>query len=420
MHSYFIWTIGCQMNQAESEKISERLRGHGYIEAPSINDADIVIVNSCVVRKHAEDKVINKLHNLKPLKKAKPNLRIILTGCFVDQDSNELRKQYPYVDDFLKPGEFPDWLPPKDHPIKTSARSAVSAYIPIIQGCNNFCTYCIVPYRRGREKSRTMAEIVTEVEQLAQIGIREVTLVGQNVDSYGHDLPEKPDLAMLLTQLNQIKELARIRFLTNHPKDMSPRLIEAMRQQNKVCRQINLPVQSGDDEILRAMHRGYQIADYYALINRLRQAMPDIAITTDIIVGFPGESEHQFHNTCRVLEELRFDAVHVASYSPRIGTYAASHFADNVEPAIKKARLNTVETLQEQIAREINSSFLGQTLEVLVDGMNKGRWQGRTRSDKTVFFGGTDILQGKVVNVTISKTGPWSFQGTLAPRINTC
>jgi len=413
MPSYFIWTIGCQMNRAESERLGARFIARGYTASDSAEDDDVIVVNSCVVRQHAEDKVVNKLYNLKPLKQAHPQTRIVLTGCFVGQETAELQKRFPYVDDFLKPGEIPGWLQKGDCSPVLPSIPGVSAYVPIIQGCNNFCSYCIVPYRRGREESRPVAEIVSEVKELAQSGVKEVTLVGQNVDSYGHDLPGKPDLADLLTELNGINGLLRIRFLTNHPKDMSPRLIDAMSRLDKVCRQINLPVQAGDDALLEAMRRGYTVADYRALVERLRVSMPDISITTDVIVGFPGESEAQFQNTYDLLAELKFDAVHVAAYSPRPGTLAASKYADDVPPEAKKSRLSAIEKLQEQIAGEINSNLQGQTLEVLVEGRNKGKWQGRTRGDKIVFFSEGDNLTGMAVMVRIEKAGPWSLQGVM-------
>jgi tRNA-2-methylthio-N6-dimethylallyladenosine synthase len=318
------------------------------------------------------------------------------------------------VDDFLKPGEFPEWLPANSCQMKMKPKSSISTFVPIIQGCNNFCTYCIVPYRRGREKSRLLNDIVDEARQLALNGVKEITLVGQNVDSYGHDLIHRTDLAHLLTELNAIDGLSRLRFLTNHPKDMTQALIEAMSKLDKVCRQINLPVQSGDDSILQAMNRGYRISDYRELVNRLRQAMPDIAITTDIIVGFPGESETQFQNTYNLLTDVRFDAVHVAAYSPRPGTVAAKNFPDNVTSEIKKARLDAVETLQEKISGEINAKLIGQKMEVLATSINKGRWQGRTRSDKIVFFNGGGDLKNQSVLVDITKRTSWSLQGNLA------
>ena len=404
------------MNRAESERLEARFASHGYSPAACAEEADIIVVNSCVVRQHAEDKVVNKLYNLKTLKRDRPGLRIALTGCFVSQDTAELQKRFTYVDDFLKPGEIPDWLQKEDCSTVLSLSTAVTNFVPIIQGCNNFCSYCIVPYRRGREVSRPVAEIACEVSELVRRGVKEVTLVGQNVDSYGHDLLGKPVLASLLEELNHIDGLLRIRFLTNHPKDISPRLIRSMALLNKVCRQINLPVQAGDDTILEAMHRGYTAAEYRDLVERLRIAMPDIAITTDVIVGFPGESEEQFRKTYNLLAELKFDAVHVAAYSPRPGTLAAHKYADDVPAEVKKARLDAIEQLQGKIAAEINARMLGQTVEVLVEGQNKGRWQGRTRSDKIVFFAGGNDLTGKQIMVTIEKTSSWSLQGKASDK----
>ena len=404
------------MNRAESERLEARFAGHGYSAAATAAEADVIVVNSCVVRKHAEDKVVNKLANLKPFKKLRPEMRIVLTGCFVGQDSPELRKRFPYVDDFLKPGEIPVWLNREDCSPVLPAVSGVTAYVPIIQGCNNFCSYCIVPYRRGREVSRPIPEIIDEVKSLVSRGTKEVTLVGQNVDSYGHDLEGKPDLADLLGEVEKIDGLLRVRFLTNHPKDMGPRLIEAMTRLKKVCRQINLPVQAGDDTILTLMKRGYDVAEYRALMGRLRAAMPDIAITTDVIVGFPGETDEQFKNTYDLLAELKFDAVHSAAYSTRPGTFAAGKYADDVPAEVKKTRLAAVEALQEKISTGINSKLLGQTVEVLVETRHEGRWRGRTCADKLVFFDGGSDLAGKDVPVVIEKTSAWSVQGRAANK----
>ncbi len=412
MPTYLIWTIGCQMNRAESERLSARLAACGYSPSKSAEDADLIIVNSCVVRQHAEDKVVNRLYRLRHLKRDKPSLRIALTGCFVGEDITALRKRFPYVDEFFQPGVIPEWLNKESCQALLNPSSAISAYVPIIQGCNNFCTYCIVPYRRGREKSRPMPEIVSEVKSLAAGGVKEVTLVGQNVDSYGHDLPNKPDLADLLEELNGIGGLLRLRFLTNHPKDMSDRLIAAMSRLPKVCRQINLPVQAGDDIVLKAMHRGYTVGQYRALVRRLRQAMPDIAISTDLIVGFPGETDEQFRHSLDLLAELRFDAVHIAAYSPREGTKAAL-LPDDVPVEAKKARLAAVEKLEENIAADINATLIGKTVSVLVEGRDKGRWRGRTCSDKIVFFDGGHELLGKEAMVRIEKATAWSLAGKL-------
>jgi tRNA-2-methylthio-N6-dimethylallyladenosine synthase len=270
-----------------------------------------------------------------------------------------------------------------------------------------------VPYRRGREKSRPLQEIYDEVSCLAKSGVKEVVLVGQNVDAYGHDLPEKPDLAGLLYLLSDIDGISRIRFLTNHPQDMSARLIEAMAALPKVCREINLPFQAGSDDMLKKMRRGYTADDYRRLVGRLRQRMPDIALSTDVIVGFPGETDEQFQDTLKLLKEVRFDAVHVAAYSVRPGTIAARELPDDVPAAVKKARLEAVESLEAVIAAGINAGLLGQKLEVLVEGRDKGKWHGRTRSGKLVFFAGDgEDLTGKLVNIKIDKTSPWSLQGT--------
>ncbi|MCL0104107.1 MiaB/RimO family radical SAM methylthiotransferase [Dehalococcoidia bacterium] len=269
----------------------------------------------------------------------------------------------------------------------------------------------MVPYRRGREKSRPLAEIIGEVQGLIQGGVKQVTLLGQNVNSYGHDLPGKPDLADLLRELNQINGLARIRFLTSHPKDMDQKLIEAVASLDKVCEHISLPVQSGDNEILKAMRRGYTIEQYRELVFRIRSAIPDVALSTDVIVGFPNEDLERFRRTLDLLQELRFDTVHVAAYSPRSATIAARKLEDNVEPAEKKGRLCQVEEIQEQIAAERNALFLGQTVEVLVEGRKGSRWQSRTRTDKLVFFDSPADCLGQLLQVEIEHAGPWSLQG---------
>ena len=296
-----------------------------------------------------------------------------------------------------------------------SANTGVTAYVPIIQGCNSFCSYCIVPYRRGREKSRPVEEIIQHARVLVRRGVKEVTLVGQIVDSYGHDLPEKPDLADLLEEMNKIEGLLRIRFLTNHPKDMSRKLMETVARLENVCEHINLPAQAGDNEILKAMRRGYTIEKYKALIQEIRSTIPDIALSTDVIVGFPGETEQQFENTMALLNEIRFDKVHIAAYSPREGTIAARELADDVSLEEKKRRQGKAEDLEESIATEINAGFLNKTVEVLVEGKKKGKSQGRTRQDKLVFFPSNQDVRGQLVRVKINKTSPWSLQGDPEP-----
>ena len=411
MPQYYIWTIGCQMNKAESERLGSYLEQLGYQATASAEEADLILLNSCVVRQSAENRVLNKLNSLKSLRRSRSNLTLAVTGCLVDSQLGQLKQSFPYVDYFFRPGESPPWLEKNRVDSVLPRCPSPSTFVPIIQGCNNFCSYCIVPYRRGREKSRPMAEIADEVKELVHRGAKEVTLLGQNVDSYGHDLPDRPDLADLLSELNTVERLVRIRFLTNHPKDMSPRLIEAVAGLDKVCEQLSLPVQSGNNDILQAMRRGYTVEHYRQLVTEIRSRIPEVALSTDVIVGFPSESEQQFQQTVDLLSELKFDTVHVAVYSPRPGTIASREFEDNVLPAEKRERLNKIEQLQEGIAAEINARLLDKTVEVLVESKKGGKWQGRTRSGKLVFFSDHSDFLGQLVKVRIEKTSPWSLQG---------
>jgi len=282
--------------------------------------------------------------------------------------------------------------------------------VPISTGCDHQCTYCIVRLRRGPQRSRAIGEIVAEVRGLVERGVREVTLLGQNVDAYGSDLPTCSDLTDVLHAVHQVEGLWRIRFLTSHPADMSGRLIETVARLPKVCEHIELPVQSGDDEMLRRMGRRYTVAEYRDLVARIRAAIPGTALATDVIVGFCGESEAQFQNTYHLLEELRFDMVHVAAYSPRPGTPAA-RWPDDVPAAEKERRRQAVDDLQERIAGEINARFLGQTVEVLVEDLHRGKWRGRTRTNKLVFFADDADWREKLALVEITWSGPWSMQG---------
>ncbi len=413
MPQYSIWTSGCQMNKAESEHLASLFEQLGYQPTDTAEKASIIVLNSCVVRQSAENRVINKLNALAPLKRAHPGITLAVTGCLVNSEIDQLKVSFPHVDYFFKPGDCPPWLEKEETEPILPQHPSPSTFVSIIQGCNNFCTYCIVPYRRGRERSRPAAKICNEVNRLVQGGAREVTLLGQNVDSYGHDLPDHPGLADLLNELNTIDGLAQIRFLTNHPKDMSHRLIEAIARLDKVCEQISLPVQSGNNDILKAMGRGYTAEYYRRLITEIRRKIPGVALSTDVIVGFPSESEAQFQETLGLLAELRFDTVHVAAYSPRPGTAAAKTLEDNVPAAEKRERLNKIEQLQESIAGEINARLLGKTVEVLVDGRAKGKWQSRTRSGKLVFFSHNGDCLGQLIKIRIDKTGPWSLQGTV-------
>jgi tRNA-2-methylthio-N6-dimethylallyladenosine synthase len=400
------------MNKAESERLGNLFQQMGNQPTAVTDEADLIVLNSCVVRQSAEERVINKLTALESLKKSHPTIKLAVTGCFVDTDSSRLKKRFPYVDYFFKPGESPQWLG-KTESVILAEKPQVSTFIPIIQGCNNYCSYCVVPYRRGREKSRPLVEILSEVRELVKAGVKQVVLLGQNVDSYGNDLPEKLDLSNLLNELNDMDGLKRIRFLTNHPKDMSDRLICAIAQLDKVCEQINLPIQSGNDDILKAMRRDYTVEQYRWLVEKIRKSVPQISISTDVIVGFPSEREEQFIETRELLRELRFDNVHIAAYSLRPGTVAANKYEDDIPPSIKKERLIAIEHLQAGIASEINARLLGHKVEVLVEGRKKGKWYGRSRSGKLVFFTSLENLLGQLAKVIIIKTSSWSLQGEI-------
>ena len=413
MPNYHIWTIGCQMNKAESERLASLFEATGYQSVSDVANADLIVINTCVVRQNAEDRAVHKLQNFKPLKKARPDMIIAVTGCWVDSNVDRLKTAFPFVDYFFKAGECPPWVDRNKWSQALPEQPQVATYIPIIQGCNNFCAYCVVPYRRGREKSRPLSEIVCEVQELVKRGTKEVTLLGQNVDSYGHDLTEKPELADLLTELNNIDGLYRVRFLTNHPKDMSSRLIKTVARLEKVCKNITLPAQAGSNEILKAMRRGYTIEDYRRLVNEIRSEIPDVGLVSDIIVGFPSENEDQFQQTVNLLTDLRFDAVHLAAYSPRPGTIAAREMIDDITEEEKKKRLKTLENLQETLLTEINSGLKGKIVEILVEGKQKGKWFGRTGTDKLVFFSDDANYTGKLVNLRIDQTSPWSLQGTI-------
>jgi len=423
---FFIWTIGCQMNEADSAKVSAMLQEVGYAKTDDEQEADIVVLNSCVVRQAAEDKVAGKLNNLARLKRQKPDMPLVLTGCMVTKQQEKLKERFPHVDLFFDPSEFDklrqvvpelslldddlDSLPHYYQPETQAGQSGVTAYVPIIYGCNFLCSYCIVPYRRGKETSRPFADVVTEVERIVAAGVREVTLLGQTVNAYGHDLPGTPSLAALLSAIDAIDGLQRLRFLTSHPKYMGDDIIDAMAGLRTTCEHMNLPVQSGDNEVLRRMRRTYTRDMWMERIAYTRQQMPGATIATDIIVGFPGETEAQFMQTFDMLERTRCDKVHLAMYSPRPGTLSA-RWEDDIPHEEKFRRHQTLEHLQERICTGINSKRLGQHYEVLVEGRSKGRWTGRTRGNTLVHFDDDRDLLGKLVDVEISRTSPWFLMG---------
>jgi len=433
LQTYAIWTIGCQMNFADSWQLEQELLRLGLREAPRPEKADLVVLNTCVVRQHAETKCVGRLTSLKGWKRRRPGALLVVMGCFVG-DAQALHRAYPYVDLFLKPSDYMGLIHHLcDHDLLAAEGGAaallrddrpapVSMHVPISYGCDHHCTYCIVRLRRGRERSRPVSEIVDEVRALAARGVREVTLLGQNVDSYGHDLPPQegstrsPDLADLLHAVHKVQEVLRIRFLTSHPADLHPRVVEAVADLPRVCPHFELPVQAGDDEVLKRMARGYTAAQYRDLVAHIRTRIPDCSLATDVIVGFPGETPAQYKATLRLLKELRFDAVHVAAYSQRPGTPAA-RLPDDVPPEEKERRRKAIDDMQKQIVGEINLPWQGEQVEVLVEGKKKGRWQGRTPTNKLVFFDDPGDWRGKLVHVRITWTGPWSMIGEVEGRL---
>ena len=425
MDGYYIWTVGCQMNKADSERLESALGQMGLAPRPSPKEADVIVLNSCVVRQSAEDRVVGMMTSLKPLKQRNQDKVVALMGCMVGPKTDDLEKRFPYVDVFMQPQQYQPLIDllGERMDIDTEgcigplvARPDVATYIPIIHGCDKFCTFCIIPYRRGREVSRPVAEIVREADMLVKRGVKEVTLLGQNVDSYGHDLPDEHDLADLLTAVNDVSGLERVRFLTSHPNDMSDHIIDSVAALDKVCEHINLPFQAGDDRVLAEMRRGYTNDEYRCLIDKIRERIPNVSLSTDVIVGFCGESDAQFEQTLSLIEDIKFDKVHAAAYSNRPGTIAERKLVDDVPQDEKKLRLKAIEILQERIATEINTPLLGRKFDVLVEGRKRGKWFGRNRNDKLVFINdevSESDLAGKMVNVKIGKTAPWSLQGTI-------
>ncbi len=412
------------MNKADSQRLGSALEQLGLNEVQRPKDADMVVFNSCVVRQNAEDKVANNLTLMRPVKNKRPDQVVALMGCMVGPKTEGLQRQFPWVDLFMRPQQYGPLLDLVGERIGVDWEGCVgslapihpevTAFVPIIQGCDLMCTFCIIPYRRGRQVSRPVAEVVREVELLTQRGVREVTVLGQTVDAYGNDLPDRPDLADLLTELDAIPDLWRIRFLTSHPSFMSRRIIQAVADLPKVCEHINLPVQAGDDEVLARMRRPYTGGEYRELVNNIRDTIPGVAMSTDLIVGFPGETEAQYQRSADLMAELRFDKLHSAAYSTRPGTVAHRSMADDVPPAEKERRLKAIDRQQEEIQREINGALVGQTMQVLVDGHQKGKWRGRTRTDKLVFFPDDGDPLGRLVDVKIESASPWALQGILA------
>ncbi len=424
---YYVWTVGCQMNVSDSERLEAALQGVGYSPAARPEDASFIVLNSCSVRASAEERILGKLGEVQAIKRQHPDTKIVLWGCMVGPDNQSIfAPRLPFVDHFVAPSAVDEVLALAPNPIyqldepalpvRDWQHAPVSVYVPIQYGCNMTCSYCVIPLRRGRERSRPLAELVEEVRRIVARGAKEITLLGQIVDSWGHDLPGRPTLADLLEAVHATPDLVRLRFLTSHPAWMTDRLIETVARLPRCQPELNIPVQAGDNHVLKLMRRGYTVERYVALVEKIRTVMPDIALTTDIIVGHPGETEAAFANTVQLLETVRFDKVHIAAFSARPGTRAAEQEA---QPALavaedeKVRRRRTLEQVQEQIATTINAAFLGRTVTVLVEGESKGKWRGRTGGNKLVFFEHPDDWTGRLAEVQITRTGPWALVGSV-------
>ena len=426
MPSYHIWTVGCQMNKADSLKLAAGLERLGYREAVSDDEADLVVLNTCAVRQHAEDRAYGKLGAMRKRREQGGEFTLAVMGCMVGPRTTELERRFPWVDVWAQPQQFDAILDRAgidrdvsqgEFWVETFAMpSGPTAYVPVIHGCDKFCTYCIVPLRRGREQSRPADEILREIRHLAGGGVREVTLLGQTVEAYGHDLDDDVDLATLFERIERVDGIARTRFLTSYPKDMTDRIIDAVAELPKVCEHFNIPVQSGDDRVLERMRRGYTVAEYEERVERIRSRMPDAAIATDVIVGFPGESEEEFQRTVALLERIQFNVIHVAAYSPRPGTFAHRRQPDDVPLDVKKERLQVIEALHAQSAARINRRLLGEAVEVLVEREEEHRSTGRTRNGQLVHFDAVGIV-GELVEVTVDAVTPWSLRGRLAGEL---
>ncbi|WP_328793712.1 tRNA (N6-isopentenyl adenosine(37)-C2)-methylthiotransferase MiaB [Heliomicrobium undosum] len=433
--TYHILTYGCQMNERDTESLAGFLQQMGYT-ASTPEEAGVLLINTCCVRESAERKILGKLGELRKYKLARPEVVIGIGGCMVQQPgmSERIRKEYPYVDIVFgthnlhqlprmieqcqfgqvvevwdSEGEVVEDLPERK-------AEGIKAHVTIMYGCNNFCSYCIVPHVRGRERSRAPEDVVREVQSLVAQGVKEVTVLGQNVNSYGKDLNPRVSFADLLRTVNGVEGLKRIRFTTSHPKDFDLALIAAMSESDKVCEHIHLPVQAGSNRILAAMNRGYSREQYMEMIGQIRQAMPEVALTTDLIVGFPGETEEDFADTLDLLEKVRYDNAFTFLYSKRSGTPAAE-LAEQVDAETKKARFQRLLQLQNRISLEHNKALIGSVQEVLVEGRsktNKELMTGRTRGNKIVVFAGAEQQVGETVLVRIDEARTWTLLGTMA------
>lgn len=432
-HRLFVMTFGCQQNEADSEKIRGYAESFGYRRAQAPEDADLILYNTCAIREHAEQKALSLIGRMKHLKEKNPAILVGVCGCMTAEAHRveELRTRYPYVDFTLDPATI-SRLPEVIYKKKTEKKRLFfrgeekpenvegipvqrelrhRAFVSIMYGCNNFCSYCIVPYVRGRERSRASADIMAEVKKLVADGCRDITLLGQNVNSYAGDC----DFATLLSRLDGIPGDYVLRFMTSHPKDVSDDLIRVMAESTHIERHFHLPVQSGSDAVLRAMNRHYDRAHYLSIVKKLREAMPDIVLTTDIIVGFPGETEEDFSATLSLMDEVRFDMIYSFIYSPRKGTPAAER-ADAVPKDVQSRRFRELLSAQDNYAASCSAPYVGKTLRVLCDGPSKERgdiYSGRTSGGKLVHFTSSPDKIGGFVTVKIDRAEPYALYGTV-------
>ncbi|MBO3443981.1 tRNA (N6-isopentenyl adenosine(37)-C2)-methylthiotransferase MiaB [Clostridium sp. CCUG 7971] len=435
---YIIQTFGCQMNEHDSEKLSSMLEEMGYDRGMMVDECDLIIYNTCAVRENAELKVYGNLGHLRLAKRKNPDLKIAVCGCMMQQPHvvKELKLKYNHVDLVFGTHnlyKFPELLTKSMDAskmlvdvwdvdgevvegLRSSRKFELKAFVNIMYGCNNFCTYCIVPYTRGRERSRTPEDIMNEIKELVANGTKEITLLGQNVDSYGKTLEEEVTFAKLLRMVNDIEGIERVRFMTSHPKDISDEVIYAMRDCDKVCEFLHLPVQCGSTSLLKKMNRHYSKEYYLEIIEKAKAEVPGIAFSTDLMIGFPGETEEDLLDTIDVVEKVRYDSAFTFIYSKRKGTPAAE-MENQIEDSIKHERFNRVLNKVNEICAEINESYKGKTVEVLVEGPSKtdeNVLTGRTRQNKLVHFtGGSKDLVGKLVMVKINDPKTFSLNGTL-------
>lgn len=432
MKKAFIGVYGCQMNISDAERMEGQLKTIGYERVEEMEDADLILLNTCCVRETAEDKVYGKIGEIKHIKRANPDLIFGITGCMAQKESDGLIKRAPHIDFVLGTNKVHELTHvvqeiererghivdtqlgetelPDDVPVARGGK--FSAWVPIMYGCNNFCTYCIVPYVRGRERSRLPEDVVKEVREAVAQGYKEVTLLGQNVNSYGKD-HKQADFADLLKMVDEVPGIERVRFMTSHPKDLSDKVIATIRDGAHICEHIHLPVQYGSNKLLKAMNRVYTVESYKDLVRRIRQEIPDASLTTDLIVGFPGETDEDFAEMLAFLREIRYDSAYTFIYSKRSGTPAAT-MENQVDDKVKHQRLEQLMALQNEISLEINQGLQDKVLEVMVEGPSKndaGIWNGRTRTNKIVLFAHGDEQEGDFINVKITQPQTWVLKG---------